>query len=254
MLPELFLNSLSMNILNDDRMSSLLLHLPDYQFDEASVRYNFIHSLVVWGRDGLLVQMYNSSFSAVSVSTLIGAQGPKAVINGIRDSPHGQNFDANDLDHMALAGYGDLPTKSVPNQFLPLWVLQSSQQHGLPAPEHDYLCDPFSLQSIPFWIELISGGSPDLLKLLRANGNQEIQMILRHLDRIVVVTFQDSQTLDSCQALLTYLLFSELHTPSAISNLENMIESSPFISLNNLYALLHYKKIHFNCSTGYCWG
>lgn len=241
-LPEFFLYNLSMDTLNDNRTSLLCPYLLDHQVSDLPLWFNFIVCLAEKGREDLLTQVDFSRVSEKDMPLLVAAKVPKVVIDEILSSPQGQKFEAASLDLLALAGYGVLPAKVDHDRALPLWALWSSQQHALPLPECGSICDAFSTESLPFWKSIFGSDSPSLLKMLKGKGEHDIQMMLRHAVDILGIIYQDRRSYHSYQAILTYLCFSEMRTPVAVTNFNRMLNMSPDFGMNGLYALLHCKQ------------
>lgn len=237
-LPELFLYNLSVDILNDDRMSLLLPYLLDHQIEVGPIWLSFVTSLVERGRDDLLAQTGFQNIQSGQLARLIAAKVPKAVIDRIIDSPNGRNFDVADLEYFSLVGYGNWPVSNNPLRALPLCILWSSQKQRLPVPEHGVIVNGTVPWSLPFWMDLFNSDSQDMLKLVQAKGDSSIKLILNLMNRVYAVSHSNDKALDAYQAILTHLRFSKMCTPSVEANFEDMLYSSRFIGVESLKAML----------------
>lgn len=204
-------------------------------------RYNLICGLVERGRLDLLSQIRFQRMVPEELYVLIAARVPKAVIKVILDCSNLQRFDAGDLDLMALAGYGKLPAEVARAPEVPLLVLWSSQQSGLPLPECRLLCQGLSMTAVPFWIDLFQNESRELLELVQAKGDADIQMIMSNLKERADISRVGKEDRDVYQAILIHLYSSGMQNESVVENFQAMFGGSSF-GFHSLSALLTCKQ------------
>lgn len=241
-LPTFSLDSFCLDLLNDTGKVSVVPYILGSLDTRSSYWGHFIHGLAERGRQDLLEQVRFRKVSFNDVLLLVAAKVSKSTIDSVLASPAAQLLGKAERDLLALAGYGDLPAGAHFDCKLPVAVIWSSQQNGLALPEHWLPCDGLSLAAIPFWMDLIENGRTEWFKLLQANGDAEIQTVLRSLTGPANIPVVSEEERDVYQAILIHIRFSNMVNQQVIENYEAMLGQNA-LGFHSLCALLDCKAL-----------
>lgn len=240
-LPKFELSSNLLGILKDSYRISILPYVLDNHSHGSSQWVDLIEGLLKQGRGDLLDRMCFPNISLKDLGRLIAVGAPQALIDRILALPRAQPFSQEDVETMALAGYGNPSGQFASDCMIPLWVLWRSQKSGLSMPGGLRFCGGLAEESIPFWKSLFKNDRRDMLEVMQQRGDESIKVVLRSFEEFNVIRGVEFKERDVYHAILVYMRSSRMANQHVVGNFDTTVQQGLF-EINSLRAAFDCKQ------------